>query len=531
MIKPSSYRLNLIPAVLAGGVMLLSIAWTAPAPPKLCNWPMYGGSEERNLVNARDENIPVSWSNQPGNEKNIKWSVQLGSKAYGGPVVYRGKIFVGTNNQLPRNPAIQGDKGVLMCFQEADGKFLWQAVHDKLPAGRVNDWPEMGIASSPVVEDKRLYYVSNRCEVICAGTEGIQGKIDADIIWRLDMIGQLGVFPHNLANCSPLLVGDTLYVNTSNGVDQGHQRIPAPQAPSFLAIDKKTGKVLWQSNLPTLRLAVPGANPKDFDALSNKGLVVRHGQWSNPVYAEASGKAQVIFPGGDGWIYSFHPRNGDLLWKFDCNPKDSACKLGPEGTRNHFISTPVVWQNKLYIGVGEDPEHDKGVGHLWCIDITREPKNKDKDLTPPDQSFNPKAPRNKESGLIWHYGGPARDDDKEYERNFYFGRTLSTCAVHDGLCYACEYDGVLHCLDAATGIHYWEHDMKVDSWSSPYWVDGKIYIGNEKGKMLIFAHGKGKKLLNTIDMKGKIRATPIVVNNTIYLMTENPCKLYAIQAK
>src|SRR5437588_517289 len=126
-----------------------------------------------------------------------------------GGLVAGGKVFIGTTNENPRNPAIKGDKGIIMCFRESDGKFLWQAVHDKLPAGRVNDWPREGICSSPVVEGNRLYYVNNRCEVICADTEGFldgkndgiqdekyTGPTDADIIWRLDMIKDLHVFPH-----------------------------------------------------------------------------------------------------------------------------------------------------------------------------------------------------------------------------------------------------------------------------------------------------------------------------------------------
>ena len=59
------------------------------------------------------------------------------------------------------------------------------------------------------------------------------------------MIKELNVFPHNLSTCSPLVVGDTLFVITSNGVDEGHINIPQPEAPSFIAIDKKTGKVKW----------------------------------------------------------------------------------------------------------------------------------------------------------------------------------------------------------------------------------------------------------------------------------------------
>ena len=96
-----------------------------------------------------------------------------------------------------------------------------------------------------------------------------------------------------------------------------------------------------------------------------------------------------------------------MLWKFDCNPKGTKYKLGSGATRNDFVSTPVVWENKLYIGVGQDPEHKKGIGHLWCIDITKTPKNKDKDLTPVNNNFDPKAAVNKDSGLVWHYGGKA----------------------------------------------------------------------------------------------------------------------------
>lgn len=276
-------------------------------------WTMFGGSIHRNFVNPFERNISSEWNIESGSEKNVKWSTDLGSKAYGGPIVAGGKIFVGTNNKKARNPRDVDktskeplDKGIIMCFRESDGKFLWQAVHDKLAAGRVNDWPEEGICSSPTVEGNRLYYVSNRCELICADTEGfLDGKndgvqdekykepTDADIVWRLDMIKDLNVFPHNLADCSPLVIGDMIFVVTSNGVDEGHINIPSPRAPSFIAVDKKTGKVLWQKNYPTMNLLKPGANLKD---LVDRGLVLMHGQWSNPVYAEVNGKGQIIFP-------------------------------------------------------------------------------------------------------------------------------------------------------------------------------------------------------------------------------------------
>jgi outer membrane protein assembly factor BamB len=484
------------------------------------SWPLFGGSISRNMVNTFERNVPSEWSVEEGSTKNVKWVVDLGSKAYGGPVVAGGKVFIGTNNEKPRNPKVKGDKGILMCFRAADGQFLWQAIHDKLPAGLVNDWPREGICSTPVVEGNRLYYVSNRCEVICADTEGFldgkndgvqdekyQTKTDADIIWRLDMIGELSVFPHNLAVCSPLIVGDNLFVITSNGVDEGHINIPQPKAPSFIVLNKKTGKLLWQDNSP--------------------GEKIMHGQWSNPVYAVANGRPMVVFPGGDGYLRAFEPDTGKLLWKFDCNPKNSVYKLGGKGTKSDFLATPVIYENKAYVGVGQDPEHDEGVGHFWCIDITKEPTNPDKDVSPVNDNFDPKAPENKDSALVWHFGGPG--DPKKIGRNYYFGRTMSTAAIHDGLVYIAELAGYLHCLDAKTGQEYWQHNMNAATWSSPYWVDGKIYMGNDGEKILVFQDGKEKKLLNEIDMGSKVRATPVAVGGVLYVMTEN--QLFAIVNK
>ena len=62
-----------------------------------------------------------------------------------------------------------------------------------------------------------------------------------------------------------------------------------------------------------------------------------------PAYGVINGVPQVIIPGGDGWVYAFAPATGDIIWKFDCNPKDSVWKLGGRGTRNNIISTPVVY--------------------------------------------------------------------------------------------------------------------------------------------------------------------------------------------
>jgi outer membrane protein assembly factor BamB len=253
------------------------------------------------------------------------------------------------------------------------------------------------------------------------------------------------------------------------------------------------------------------------------GEKIIHGQWSNPTYAVINGQPQVMFPGGDGWMRSFEPDTGKLIWEFDCNPKSAVYKLRGKGTRNEIISTAVVYDNKVYVGVGQDPEHAYGVGHFWCIDPSKEG-----DISPKEDNFDPRADVNKGSGLVWHYGGPT--DPKTAEetgREYVFGRTISTAAIHEGLVYIAELEGFLHCLDAKTGQKYWDHNFKADIWGSAYWVDGKVYIGTDDGEMHILKHGKEKELLETIEMKAKVRGTPVALDGVLYAMTES--HLYAIK--
>ena len=99
---------------------------------------------------------------------------RLGSQTYGNPVVADGKVYVGTNNSggwLKRYPA-DVDLGCLLCFDVKDGKFLWQHSSEKLPTGRVHDWPLQGICCAPLVEGDRLWFVTSRGEVRCLDTEG-----------------------------------------------------------------------------------------------------------------------------------------------------------------------------------------------------------------------------------------------------------------------------------------------------------------------------------------------------------------------
>jgi outer membrane protein assembly factor BamB len=466
--------MNKIVFALLISASLTSLALRASDPGNP-DWPMWGGTPDRNMVSSM-KGLPTSWDVKT--KKNVKWVAELGSQAYGNPVVANGMVFVGTNNEAARDPNIKGDKGILVAFRETDGQFMWQAVHDKLAAGRANDWPFQGVCSSPLVQDGVVYYVSNRGELMAVDAQGFRDKendgpfkeekltreVDADIIWRYDMMEELGVQQHNMANSSPVMFENMIFVSTSNGQDESHVNVPSPKAPSIIAVDKTTGKLVWEDN-PV-------------------GEKVLHGQWSSPAVGKVGDTMQVVIGQGDGWVRGYEVKSGKRLWEFDLNPKES---VWPK-TRNEVISTPIILDNVVYIANGQDPEHGEGVGHLYAIDGTKRG-----DIT--------------KTGALWHY-------DK-------IRRSISTGALYNGILFYSDFSGFLHALDAKTGKPFWTHDMFAAIWGSPIVIDGKVYLGDEDGDVTILAADKALKVVAENNMGSSVYSTPVPANGTLYVVNRN----------
>jgi four helix bundle protein len=515
---------------------LLIFILISPVP--AADWPQWGGQAMRNMYSPAKK-LPKDFGKidfKPGTEdvdtsgiKNLKWVAKIGSQSYGNVTVAGGKVFVGTNNENPRDPRHQGDRSILMCFDEKTGEFLWQLVIPKLASGKVNDWENLGLLASPTVEGDRVYIVTSRCEVMCLDVNGMAngndgpfkdeakyvvqdvvldrgkpterpappiepGPKDADIIWVYDMMDELGVFPHNASNCSVLIVDDLVYASTSNGQDWTHSNIPSPNAPSFIALNKHTGEFMGEDDA--------GIGPN-----------ILHGQWSSPSLAMVNGRKQILFGGGDGWCYAFDAapvKDGEdaflkTIWKYDCNPPERKQHRYPaaEGP-SEINSTPVFYKNRVYVAVGQDPEHGEGVGNLVCIDAT-----KTGDIT--------------ETGTIWNY-------DKIH-------RSISTVSIdpQSGLLFVGDFSGYVYCFDAETGKLYWRYDMKAHMWGSTFVADGKVYVGDEDGDFTVLEASKGKKLpadkvkpdgpeneaivLSETNLGSPVYSTPIVANGVVYVQS------------
>jgi len=455
---------------------------------------------------------------EPFSADQLLWELQLGSHQYTVPRIDRGQIIIGVNDQRIDHAAIRSNGGgILMCRDAATGKLIWQLpiprnMAGNIPPSHFGHW-KCGVCSQPAIDGDRLFLVGLRGDVLCVDRKGQANgndgpflddapymgvpadsdyqltETDGDILWRFDLIEKLRVVPHDVCGSSPTQYGDCVYFCTSNGQDHRHAKMVNPDAPSLIAIEKATGRLVATDDEPI------SAN-------------TFHGQWSSPVAAEFDGRPMIVFGGGDGILYAFEPvdastagdKPGKLktIWKRDCCPADYRMRDGrplpysgwrsksPDGP-SEIISTPAVHNGRVYVPIGQSPVHGPGKGMLSCIDGAT-------------------------GDVVW--------------QNREVGRTLSEPAIHDGLLYVPDYSGQLHCIDAETGKTVWQHDVGRVWCASATVADGRVFLGTERNVFWTLKAGREKEVLG----KGRLRSMPITMavgEGTYYLPTQR--RLFALR--
>ena len=470
------------------------------------DWPQWCGNDARNSVSA-ETGLPAEFtpnpappdSANPPPPTHLKWKVRLSTHAYGGPVVANGKIFIGTNNRE------QG--GDVIAFDEATGHLLWRLTVPRFatPWKEFNyDDMSLGICSTPTVADRHVYLVTNRDEMLCLDPDGKQHGAEPDvarqfadaeqppittdssavgIAWRCDMLTEKHVtsWPQDATDCSVLVYGDRVFVSPGNGVNKTHVVVPHPDTPSLIVLDKNTGRLI----------------ARDFEAVGHR---LFHGEWSSPALGVVKGKPLVFYGGGDGVCYAFDPVPAPpatpdgpgilkCVWRFDVDAaagRTGPYKIGKAGP-SEIIATPVFYQNKVSVGVGQDPRHGQGRGALACIDATGTG-----DLTA--------------KGAVW-----VKTD---------IDRSLTTVTIKDGILYTADFSGRVFALDANTGHEFWRYETNTPIWSTPLVADGKVYVGTDTGDLWTFADSKEFKILANTKLDSPVSASPIAANGVLYVMTQ-----------
>jgi outer membrane protein assembly factor BamB len=108
-------------------------------------------------------------------------------------------------------------------------------------------------------------------------------------------------------------------------------------------------------------------------------------------------------------------------------------------------------------------------------------------------------------------------------------RAIATPIIHDGLFYAADLNGVVHCLDAETGARVWTHDLMAPVWAALLLADEKLYVGDEDGMVTVFAAGRTKQLLHSADMGAPIWSSFAAAAGVLYVATSR--ELWAIRSE
>ncbi|MGL6194229.1 MAG: PQQ-binding-like beta-propeller repeat protein [Thermoguttaceae bacterium] len=501
--------------------------------------PQWGNGYSHNNIST-EKNLPAKFSpgkvdsetgKLQGAGPEVRFAVRHGQTNYSAPVIANGKILVGTNDCEIYDPVLAGDRGVLLCFDEKNGEFLWKLALPKYEEKRFFDYQNTGMISAPTICGDRAYLVSNRGEVLCLDLNGMTNgndgpfkdegilmsdtenktyvptEKDADIIWCLDT-KKLGIRQHDAA-CASIVVHDgLLYINTTNGLNETYTAVECPDGASLLVVDAETGKPLAQDDRWV-------------------GEDVVHGQWSSPTIGEVEGKPFVFFGGGNGVIYAFEALNRDKLfsevetsgkmyriqpkWWLNGQPwvrkgeEPVPFKIG-RGSESYTCQAPPVFADgKIYVvfstesWIGAKP----GNAELFCIE--------------PKADF--------QGDISYMFAEPVK-----MKNCWTSGLTegiITPPTISNGLVYYADRKGNFYCRDAATGELCWTEKIKGDPWGAPLVADGKVYLGlGDRKTLLVFKAGRDPKLLAEIGFSDGLFAPIVAANGTLFIVTSRV--LYAI---
>jgi outer membrane protein assembly factor BamB len=289
------------------------------------------------------------------------------------------------------------------------------------------------------------------------------------------------------------------------------------QGSFLLAVDKTNGKELWRRNRPA-----------------------RMESYSTPILVPGDSAPSAVVVSGSRWVDAYDPATGKSLWA-----------LG--GVGSGPIASPVLAGKTLFVNA---PDHAEQ-GWSPFSEITKEhDSNEDGVLSKAEVEG---------SWLFRHYGWldvdangtisaddwktltsevvndgwgvfairlPAAGGEPEilwnYRKN---APSIPSPLVYDDVFYMVK-DGVVTSLDPNTGKLLKRDRLGKGAskvYASPVAADGKIYIGNMDGRMVVLEAGPEWKVLTSNDLGDEIWASPAISDGHIYVRTK--AKIYDFTIK
>ncbi|MGA2257778.1 MAG: PQQ-binding-like beta-propeller repeat protein, partial [Thermoguttaceae bacterium] len=225
------------------------------------NWPQWRGPDRSNR--SEDVGLLQKW---PDGGPPLSWRVDGLGDGIASIAMADGRIFTSTT---------YGENEFAVALDEETGQRLWATrVGAAVPENPLMRWLSQ---RTPTVDGNRLYVFTNSAWLVCLDA------ISGEVVWRISYSSEFGTRPGTWGLCDrPLVDGDKLIC------------APGGTQATVVALDKRTGKVIW-------RKLLDGHERNQFAAT----LVV-----------QTSGLKQYVVYLTTG-LASFAADDGRLLWRYD----------------------------------------------------------------------------------------------------------------------------------------------------------------------------------------------------------------------
>lgn len=448
----------------AAATLSLSNAPSARA----ADWAQWQGPG-RNAV-SNETGLLKEW---PKDGPPLAWTV----KGLGGgdstPSIAAGRIY-GMSNR--------GSDEVVWAIAESDGKPLWATTLRPAPAQQFHQSKE-GPSCTPTVDGDRLYVVGLGGEISCV--QAADGKVLWDRSMTREFGGQLPMWSFRE---SPLIDVDKVICT------------PGGENATIAALDKMTGKTIWQAKLSE---AAPAPQPENAGGPPGRGPGGgRRGGFGGFGGARAgAGYSSVIaidFEGARQYVQftakalaGFAAADGKFLWRYD----------KPANGMGINITTPIYHDGVIFASSA----YGAGGG---AVKLTKQPDGSIK----ADEVYFTKKMQN-------HHGGMVIVDGALF-------------GAHGG-----NEGGYIACIDFKTGKELWsERSERRAQKGSVVLADGRIYYRVEDGTMLLVEPNATKYVehgrFEQPDRSSQPAwAHPVIANGKLYLRDQDVLFCYDVKAK
>lgn len=260
------------------------------------DWPQWRGPNRDDI--SKEKGLLKAW---PKDGPPLAWKIKGLGEGHSSVAVAKGRIYTMGDQQ---------DGSYVMALEEKGGAPVWTTKVGKSGGGGDRTPARTGTRCTPTVDGDKIYVLGQYGELMCLTAE------DGKEVWRADLVKDYGGSVQQWAYAeSPLVDGDKVICT------------PGGSKGVLLALDKNTGKKIWQS--------------KDWT-----GDV----QYSTAIKADIGGVHQYIQQIATT-VAGIAADDGRLLWKAD----------RPEG-KVAVIPTPIEHDGYVFVAAG----YGAG-GHLFKV--------------------------------------------------------------------------------------------------------------------------------------------------------------------